>query len=127
MNITIALCQMMGIVFVVLGLSMLVSRKGITSLVEETTRNEGLLWSWGFVAVIMGAALIAFNGFMLGSGLQLLIVVIGWVALLKGVLILFFPNATVSLYKKWNVRGVFVWSGIIALIIGLFFLYAGFM
>jgi hypothetical protein len=118
---------MMGIVFVVLGLSMLVSRKGITSLVEETTRNEGLLWSWGFVAVIMGAALIAFNGFMLGSGLQLLIVVIGWVALLKGVLILFFPNATVSLYKKWNVRGVFVWSGIIALIIGLFFLYAGFM
>ena len=118
--------QILGIVLTVSGLSLLFNKKGVTSLVEDLTRNQGLLWLLGFFALVMGAVLVGLNK-VWSSGVQLLVTIIGWLTLIKGAFILLFPNTAVSLSKKWNNAGLFAFSGLGALVLGLILLYVGFI
>jgi hypothetical protein len=126
MNISIVLAQVLGIMFAVLGISMFSNKKIMATVVNEMTTNRALLWLGGVGALAMGAILIALNN-VWSSGLPLLITVIGWLALLKGLSILFFPNSIVSYYKKMNKGDTFVGGGVFVLILGLILLYSGFM
>jgi hypothetical protein len=126
MYISIVLAQIFGIVFFVLGLSMLFNKKWTSVAVEELTKNQGSLWIGGLVALFMGAIIVALNNSWT-SGLPLFVTIIGWLALLKGAVILIFPNFTVSYYGKMNKGNVFVWGGFVILIISLFLLYGAFL
>lgn len=121
MNTTIIFAQILGIVFTVVGLSMLLSTTGTIALVEETIENKGLLWLWGFIALLVGAIVIGFNN-LWNPGLQLFVTLIGWAALLKGIVILVFPKSTILFYKKLNKKSLFISTGCVALIIGLLLL-----
>ena len=118
MNITIVLAQIWGIGFIVFGLSMLFNKKWITVAVEEMVQNQGVMLLAGLVALIMGLVLVALNNIWT-SGLPLLITILGWLTLLKGAVILIFPNFTTSYYRKVNKENVFFWSGLIILILGI--------
>jgi uncharacterized protein YjeT (DUF2065 family) len=124
MNLIITF-RILGIVLTVSGLSLLFNKKGVRSLIEETTQNQGLLWLFGFFALVMGSILVVLNN-VWGSGVQLLVTLIGWLTLIKGAFILLFPNTAVSLSKKWDKKGLFVFSGLGTLVLGLILLYAGF-
>jgi len=126
MNLTIVLAQALGIILTVSGLSMLVSRKSIIALIDELNRSRGLLWLAGYVALVMGALIVALNN-VWDYHLQLLITIIGWIAVIKGAVILLFPNFTVSLYKKMVTNAVITLSGLVTLILGLILLYKGFV
>ena len=62
MNISMVLSQILGISFVVLGLSMLSNKKWMTAVMEEIVTNQGLLWLAGFVTVLLGAIIVAIGG-----------------------------------------------------------------
>jgi len=121
MNITTVLAQVLGIMFTVLGLSIIFSTKGTITLVEEVIEHKSFLWLWGFIALIIGAVIVALNN-LWNPGLDLFITLIGWAALIKGIFILVFPNSCVLLYRKLNKKGLFISAGFIALIIGLILL-----
>ncbi|MDD5318457.1 MAG: hypothetical protein PHF79_01355 [Candidatus Pacebacteria bacterium] len=125
MNITVVIAQALGIVFSVLGLSILVNKKGLVSFIEESGQSRGMVWFSGISALMIGAIIVALNNIW-SSGLQLFITIIGWIALIKGIFILFFPNLTVLLYEKMNRYGVLIFGGIFTLVIGLILLYNGF-
>ncbi len=124
MNITIAIAQVLGITLTVFGLALIFKRKSISDLIEEIVRNKPMLLLGGFIATVIGALIIVLNNIW-SSGLELFITVIGWGSLLKGILILFFPNKTISLYKKCNKSNLLLMSGIISLVIGLILMYQG--
>jgi uncharacterized membrane protein len=126
MNITHVLAQMLGIIFLIVGLSAVVNKKLVTMVVEEITRNQGLWWISGFITLMMGAVLVVLNN-VWSSGLQLFITIISWLALIKGTFILVFPNSSVSFYRKLGRGNAFLFSGIIGIIVGLILLYKGLM
>lgn len=126
MNPPIILAQVLGIIFTVSGLSLFINKKVVNSVVEGITQNQGLLWLYGFVVLAMGAVIIGLNNFWT-SGLRLLITVIGWLAVLKGVFILILPNSAVSFYRKLNTGSLPLVGGVVAFILGLLLLYKGFM
>jgi uncharacterized protein YjeT (DUF2065 family) len=118
--------RILGIVLTVSGLSILFNKKGVRSLIEGTTQSQGLLWLFGFFALVMGSVLVVLNN-VWGSGLQLLVTIIGWLTLIKGAFILLFPTTAISLSQKWDKSGLSVFSGLAALVLGLILLYAGFI
>ncbi|MGB7957952.1 MAG: hypothetical protein WCF77_03890 [Minisyncoccia bacterium] len=122
MNISVVFAQILGIFFVVVGASMVVNKKLTTAAVEEAIRDQGSLWMWGFLAVITGAVIIPLNN-MWTSGLPLVITILGWLALIKGVLILFFPAAMVSLYRKFIKESMMIPAGLVVFVLGLVLLY----
>ena len=123
MNITIVLAQIWGIGFIVFGLSMLFNKKWITVAVEEMVQNQGVMLLAGLVALIMGLTLVALNNIWT-SGLPLLITILGWLTLLKGAVILLFPNFTTSYYKKMLTERALLLGGIVVTILGILLILA---
>lgn len=126
MYITISevMARILGIIFVVLGLSMAFNKKFTAAAVQEMMQNKGLLWLGGLIALSMGAVIVALNNIWTW-GLPLVITIMGWMSLLKGLLILVFPNSTISLYKKINNQTLFIFGGIAAAVFGLVLVYMG--
>jgi len=122
MNNSIVIAQILGIFFAVVGVSMALNKKTVMAAMEEAVQNRGYLWLWGFLAVATGAIILPLNN-VWTSGLPLLITILGWLALIKGVFIFVFPDVAVSMYRKFNSSGVLVFCGLVALILGLVLLY----
>jgi len=122
MDISVVLAQILGIFFVVVGASMVVNKKATKAAMEEAVQNRGYLWMWGFLAILTGAVIVVLNN-VWTSGLPLVITILGWLAIIKGVFILFFPDAAVSVYRKFNKEGLLVFSGLVVIVIGLILFY----
>ena len=119
---TIIIAQVLGFFFAFVGISMVTNRKNTVAVIEASIQNKAVLWLWGFLATLIGATIVVLNN-VWTSGLPLLVTVLGWIALIKGAFILFFPNATVSLYRKFNKVNTIVFFGIIAFLLGLVLFY----
>lgn len=125
MNI-IPLAQVLGVILTVSGLSIFINKKGVMSLIEETTRNHGFLWFYGFITLLIGTILVELNNAW-SSGLRILISLLSWIILLKGLFILLLPNNAISLQKKLNSSGMLTFGGILGIVVGVVLLYKGFM
>jgi hypothetical protein len=115
---------MLGIIFLAVGICVILNKKNLSMALEEITHNKGLLWVWGFICIALGAVLIAFNNGVPGSRLSLLVIVLGWLSVLKGACILVLPSSAVaSFYKQFNKSWILIAGGIIAVVVGLFLLF----
>ena len=123
MPIYITLAQILGIIFTVAGLSFMLNKKGVRALLE--TKNDSFLWLYGFIALTFGAVILALNDSW-NSGLVSLITLMGWLSIVKGIALTFFPESAASMYRKVVSSGFLTFSGLVALVLGIFFLYKGF-
>lgn len=96
----------------------------MSSVLENAVQNPGTLYLMGIVALILGVVMTASRAAW--SGWQLLVALIGWLALAKGTVIILFPESIASLYRRMNKPGVFAVGGIVIVVIGLFFMWIGF-
>ena len=122
MNIILA--QVLGIVFTVVGLSLIVNKKGVPMMIIETSDSQGLWWLYGFIALVFGAVLMAFNNAW-NSGLQSVITIFAWLALIKGIYIVVFPKSSTVFYKKVCKSNLVVLVGVIIFVLGLTLLFYG--
>ena len=121
MNTSIILAQALGLMFSVLGLSMLLNKKNTVKVVDEMFQSKGLMWLGGFMALAIGATIIALNSAG-NSNITLFVIILGWLSLIKGIFILVFPNSSMTFYKKANKENTYVWAGIVVFILGLILL-----
>ncbi len=122
MDISLVLAQIVGIFLVVAGISMAANSKETAAVVEEAAQHKGILWTWGIMALLIGASMVVLND-VWTPGLPLIVTILGWLALVKGVFILFFPRAAGVLYRKCGKSGSMVFWGLVVLIVGLILLY----
>ncbi|MGD0076730.1 MAG: hypothetical protein ABSD31_20740 [Candidatus Binataceae bacterium] len=125
MDNSIILAQILGIIFLVTGLELLLKRKFVSAAINDALDRPASLWIMGFIALIVGAIMVPLRN-LWTSDWRVVIPIIGWVALLKAIVILFFPEFTVALYRKWNAASVLVFSAIVTTVLGLFLLWLGF-
>ncbi len=126
MNASITIVQFLGILFAGIGISVVIDKKNISAAIREITKNQGTLWMWGFLTLTIGAVFLVLNHTWTPR-LPLVVTIVGWLTLIKGLYILIFPNSAVSMYEKCNKDSIFIPCGIIAFILGLVLLYLGFM
>ena len=125
MTLPIVLAEVLGIMLTVTGLSLLASSKRAVALINEVIGSPALLWIYGFMAMVLGIVILTFNNSWTSGNLQLLVTIIGWLALLKGMFILILPDAAIRLYRKCNKSGLIILAGFVALIVGLLLMYKG--
>ncbi len=122
MYISIVLAQMLGISFALLGLSMLFNQKWTNVVVEEITKNQAVIWFAGLITLLLGSTIVVLNNDWT-SGLPLLVTVLGWLILIKGAVIVLFPDFTISYYRKMNKGNIFMWGGLIVFVLSLVLLF----
>lgn len=118
------LAQIWGISTVIISLALLIKEGHLKKLFASLETDDNF-FLWGFISLVIGVAMIlAYN--VWAWNWQLVITVLGWAALLKGLLLLFCPE----FMKKWakkidNKKWMPIWL-MILLILGLVITYFGF-
>ncbi len=126
MDTIIVLARISGIMCLLIGLSVM-NKKYMAAIVGELENSKAMFWFAGFIAALLGAITLAFYSTW-SFHWPVLITILGWLALLKGIVIMLFPTSLWhSFYRKFKAGGIIMFSGIIALLFGIILLYKGFI
>lgn len=126
-DISFFIAQIAAVLFLAVGVGYLFNSKHYRRMMTELVKDPASLYSSGPLAIVLGMFIIRYHNIW-EADWTVLITLIGWIALIKGVLILavpdFFVNKTRAALKIKNFEMLVGW---ICLILGLAFGYFGFL
>jgi hypothetical protein len=118
------LAEVWGISIVVVCLALLV-KDGHLKKFYASLETEDNFFLWGFISFVIGIAMILVYNVWAWNW-QVIITLLGWAALVKGLFLLFLPETMKAWVKKINYqKWMPVWL-VVLLIIGLVITYLGF-
>lgn len=125
MELSILVAKLFGAVYAALGLGMLFNMGYYKKAFAEMMKNTTYILLGGIAALVIGM-LIVMNHNIWEASWVVIITIIGWLALVKGVLLLVIPKF-VNIFEGWFKNKSFLTvTGVGALILGLVLLYFGF-
>ena len=125
MPLTYFLAQLMGVFCIIVGLFVLLRRRVFVEVVHDVERNQPLIVALGLLSIVLGLLVTMVHNFWYGGLLPLLVTLIGWVMLVRGVLAVFVPQRYVLRFLQWAKVERLSWLyGAIILILGLYLFLA---
>lgn len=117
--------QWLGLTFFAIGMGMLANPKFLKDMEKDFSTSSTDLFFGGLVCLAIGFPLITFHNIWTG-GSTLIITILGWMTVVKGLALLMFPAQMMNFYKKVLVKGSksYVSFGVLAL--GIILLYFGY-
>jgi len=118
--------QLFGIYISAMGLGMLLNPEYFKKVFRDFAASPAAAMLAGVVATVAGYLLIVFKSSWIGG--DILIAILGWVALVKGLALVLFPKSFLEI-SKIILRGKnnFVMTSIFCLALGIVFLYLGYL
>ncbi|MDD5512528.1 MAG: hypothetical protein PHD09_02000 [Candidatus Omnitrophica bacterium] len=123
MELSIVVAKILALVYISSGIAALSGKISFNKMVEEYERSQGLTFLSGFVTIVIGVFLVEYHNIWVRNW-TVLITVIGWLSLFKGVMLIAFPQS-ILMFSRWR-RNTFR-LGIFMIILGLVFGYFGFI
>ena len=122
MELSVLVARIIAIVYLAAGIGALSGRISFKKIVENFESSQALTYLAGFMALMIGMILVHYHNIWVKDWI-VLITVIGWLSLLKGIMLISCPQC-ISFFKSWyeNTR---IW-GIFLIVVGLIFAYLGF-
>lgn len=123
MTLSTLVAKMASLAYLSAGVAAFSGKLSFQKIMKEFQKSQGLTYLSGFMALILGLILVEYHNFWVWDW-TVLITIIGWVAVLKGVMLIAFPNS-LSFFKNWY-KNERMWS-ILLIAIGILFGYFGFI
>ena len=129
MSISIFLGQVLGVYLFLSSIAMLINFKFYKKhILEYVIKNPALLLICGGVSFIIGLIIVVTHNIWIVSW-EVVVTIIGWIILIKGLWILFFPKSISKMFikKKKDHFGLVKWLNWICLFVGLYLIYLTFI
>ena len=126
MNATLFIARMFGLYIIIMGTILLCRRNIFIKFMEDFSKNYAVSFLTGIITLIIGLAIVLTHNIWVMNW-TVIITLVGWAALIKGVWFLAFPDSIskfASFYSEAKVFGVI--HAIIALLFGAYLTYMGF-
>ena len=123
---SIFIAKFIGIVSVISTLAIMVNYKKSVAFESEMSKNLASIYTSGFVFLIMGVAIILVHSIFVFDW-RVIITLLGWVILIKGVGRILFPEAVRIMIEKKQTNRWFILGEILVFFIGVYLLYYGFI
>ena len=118
--------QIISLVYLSIGIGILINPGFYKKLFEDITENASALYLGGIMALAFGYLIVAFHNTWT-KDLSVIITIIGWIALVKGILILVQPKIIITLSKAiMKKESILKIEAIVVIILGLAFSGLGF-
>ena len=118
--------QVFALMYTAVGIGILINTDFYKKLYEDFIESASVLYLGGLIVLAVGYFIVAFHNTWT-KDLSVIITIIGWIALIKGILILVRPNLMIALTKAIMKNKNFLKiEAIIVIIIGLLFAFLGF-
>ena len=126
MELSILIAKIVSVIYLSAALGSFFSRDYYLRISQDMFKNAALTYMMGFVTVIFGFLIVNYHNFW-GRDWTVLITVIGWLSLLKGVLIIVSPKFFQRLYEPFLTARALKIIPYVTLAMGLLFGYFGFV
>lgn len=125
---TVYLSRLIGLYCILAALSMITRKQSIVETVTALLHDASLMFLLGVVTLVAGLAMVLARNDWTGGGQAVIVTLVGWITLVKGVLFLFLPpeaEAELFLTKLHYEKLFYLYTGI-SLVIGIYLTYGGF-
>lgn len=115
--------QLFGLTFFAIGFGMVKNPKFVKNILRELERSTASTFYGGLISLAIGYFLVSFHNVWSLNG-SLIITIMGWIALVKGLALIMFPSNAMGLYK--NVGKYAIYAGYFIVVLGIIALYFGY-
>ncbi len=125
---TIFLSRLIGLYLVVAAVSMATHREIAASAMATVIQNPAFLWLGGLIALLAGLAIVLVHNCWSGGVRVVLVTLVGWLAIAKGIVFLFVPMGSSSAVsgKGLSHPVAFYCCTAVIFLFGAFFTWSGF-
>jgi len=126
--LTIFLARLIGLYCLLFGLAIVVQKEAMLEMVAALIRNGPVLLIIEVIGVTAGLAIVLGHNVWSGGVLQIVVTLLGWIILIRGVVLLFLsPQGKVRLFEMFRFAELFYLYVGITLVLGLYLTFAGFI
>ena len=127
MEVTYFLSKLLGVYMMVVGFGMLIHGDRVRALLLELVASPLMLFTTGFMALLFGSYIVAVHN-VWEYEWPVMITIIGWVALVKGMVRVAFPDLAVKMLGDVlkNKMAYYVFAAL-AFLLGSFMMYMGYL
>ena len=124
--LNLSLFQIIGICYLVVGVGLLINTKYYKKMLKDFTESKSVLFLSGILSLIAGYFIVVnYNNWVWDW--SIIITLVGWGALIKGIILLIMPKVMIKVSKYFtDHNGWMVFEGIIATILGTIITYVSF-
>lgn len=119
MELSILVAKILALVYISAGVGALRGTITFGKIVQDFEKSPALTYMTGFIALVMGALLVNYHNIWVKDW-TVLITIVAWAALIKGVFLIAFPGY-ISAFKGWY-KNTKAW-GVFMLALGVLFGY----
>lgn len=124
---TIFLARLIGLLLVMLALAMALHQQTYIAIAAAIVQYQPLLFIVGLILLTCGLAMVLAHNVWSGGVLPIIITLIGWITLIRGLIILLTPpDALAFLFQKMHLESIFPVVLAITAALGGYLTYAGF-
>jgi hypothetical protein len=125
METSVFIAKIIGVIYFSFGIGLIFSRNYYKKELPKLLKNNSFLIFGGFIAIIIGFFIIENHNYWVKNW-NVIITIIGWIALFKGVILIAFPTVA-NFYKPLFESHLFYKIlGFAIFIFGALFLFLGF-
>ena len=123
---TIIISRILGPMFIIIAIGLLVNIKNYQKMIGDFMSSPALVYIGGVMALIFGLLVVVFHN-VWEANLAVLITIFGWLGIIKGVVLLVFPNAMAKTCKMYQENSALLTiHAVIVIILGGLINYMGF-
>jgi hypothetical protein len=126
-HLTVFLARLIGLFIMVLAVWVLVDQSDFSAVVQAVVSDRPATLLLSLMCLAAGLAVVLAHQVWSGGIAQILVTLLGWLLLVRGVVLLFLPQNLLETLATAVVGAGWLWLiGAIALILGIILTYAGF-
>jgi uncharacterized membrane protein len=125
MDTSIFLARLIGPLYVVAGLGLLLNQTHYRDMLRNLPADSMVSYLSGFLALIFGLAVLQFHNLWVADW-RVVLTLLGWLGLAKGILLLVFPKAGLGLSALFARSSMILVAAVFALLLGNMFCYVGY-
>lgn len=122
MELSVVIARIIAVGYLAAGVGVFSGTIKFQRLITDFEKSAGLTYVTGFFTLILGCLMVNYHNLWV-SNWRVLITLIGWMALIKGICLIAYPEF-ISRFKSWYQHEK-IWGAVI-IIVGLVFAYLGF-
>jgi hypothetical protein len=125
---TVFLSRLIGIYCILVGTAMAVNKGAMLQMVTALVHDAPMLYIFGLTLVAAGLAMILSHNIWRGGAVPVIVTLVGWLTLLKGLLFLYIPFPAAGGIAIWGYlyQNYYYVDVGLALILGIYLTYQGF-
>ena len=127
METSIFIAKILGSFYLLVGFGFLINADYYRKVYNDIIKSSSHVFLWSPLTFVVGFLLVYYHNIWVKDW-TVIITIVGWIALIKGILLIVFPKSLIDFSKSFlKKKECMAWCSVCALILGFVLAYFGFI